>query len=114
MTPHNIILATIKSAATPEDAATAVLELVGAKKLVFHTPPAWLEVRAFNTKDAERNSYGYGTNLDGESWYRLPIYPSTTVYVATEAEAAAACQAHADAAHWAGTKLGGMLEGGNA
>ncbi len=86
--------------------AAAVLELVGPRELMWEAEyiaatglnnwtcktPHGNELRVFRAWWGMQNVWGYV--FDGEFYY-------------TDVAAQAAAQAHADAAHWANTKIGG-------
>ena len=79
--------------------AAAVLELVGPKPLVWSMPDknGWRRAGEYHLgpcNTAERQ-WGYGLVLSKISWHP------------TLEAAQAAAQAHADAAHWANTQIGG-------
>ena len=86
------------------DQAAAVLELVGPRELVWHSPCAGL-YRAdapcglYEVIFAEETSMCF--RIAGGAFHRLRVIGDTI-----EATQAAA-QAHADAAHWNNTKIGG-------
>ena len=84
--------------------AAAVLELVGPKHLKWHSPCAGLyradaALGLYEVIFAEETSMCF--RVAGGVFHRLRVMGDTL-------EAAqAAAQAHADAAHWANTKIGG-------
>lgn len=84
--------------------AAAVLELVGPKPLVWHSPCAGLyradaALGLYEVIFAEETSMCF--RVAGGVFHRLRVMGDTL-------EAAqAAAQAHADAAHWKNTKIGG-------
>lgn len=89
-----------------DEIAAAVLELVGPRELMWEAEyiaatglnnwtcktPHGNELRVFRAWWGMQNVWGYV--FDGEFYY-------------TDVAAQAAAQAHADAAHWANTKIGG-------
>ena len=90
-----------------DEIAAAVLELVGPRELMWEAEyiaatglnnwtcktPHGNELRVFRAWWGMQNVWGYV--FDGEFYY-------------TDVAAQAAAQAHADAAHWKNTKLGGV------
>jgi len=86
------------------DQAAAVLELVGPKHLKWHSPCAGLyradaALGLYEVIFAEETSMCF--RVAGGVFHRLRVMGDTL-------EAAqAAAQAHADAAHWKNTKIGG-------
>lgn len=96
-----------RSDTTSTSIATAVLELVGPKPLVWGWNGAMYRSRAINgiyrvVKIANKTNDKFMVIfLDAES------RSYTLGYVDGHEAAQAAAQAHADAAHWANTKIGG-------
>ena len=92
-----------------EDQAAAVLELVGPEKLVWESP-----CEANNQCHIARTARGdYYVDVDGgrhQAWMESLTKPYEVQIgepVGDMFTAQAAAQAHADAAHWANTKIGG-------
>lgn len=116
MTPHDKMIEALaviledyrcgRDGKTAKEAAAAVLDLCGPKKLV------WLHPSSANFKKGEcfhargvSDHHAVHKVRDGW-WYNVDSKTYPTLELAQSA-----AQAHADAAHWANTALGDMIGG---
>ena len=97
--PHNNNAVTLFDCALAT-AAAAVLDLCGPKELVWSGTVFPYCATSFGLFKISQDDQGYYVVLDG------PVVSVVAHSLPTIKAAQAAAQAHADAAHWAGTKLG--------